>query len=525
MRARPRQAADAEVAPQGGGARAEPVAHGDGHARDQALQPGGPGQERGDQRGGEEPRRGGDADAGQHAVERPLRAPERGHQRAVPHALRGGLDERGGHDAPCLVRMVPSNRVGVGRVGAHRRFADGAGRSGSASGVSRMPWRTYGGRVPVGEGAGARRVGVRRAAVAPSGRSCAGLHDRIRNVLDDALDGVDPVAGAAALGDDLALRCRAVCTTLGAHHRDEDAALFPWLRREHPGLASVVDRLEQDHAMIGSLLAEPRRRGACWRGVARSCAGTSRGSTRSWRATSATRSVSSYRCSTGSSVTARPCRTASGAVGERVTPGGGRVSDVSEQVVVTRNEGESQWEARIGGELAGFAAYQLTDELVVFTHTEVDPAFEGKGVGGALARHALDEVADAGDSQGHAVVPLHQGVDRTAPRLQTARVRLRGGLTSGRPFKGFRKVGSWTVLAHISERQPAMRHDDLSTVRPRRGLAGWRGPSPSRRPASQCRSGSRGECRAGVFGGSTRCAHQLVTIAGTRGDGRTVRPE
>ena len=67
---------------------------------------------------------------------------------------------------------------------------------------------------------------------------------------------LDPVAGAAALGDDLVLRCRAVCTTLGDHHRDEDAALFPWLRREHPGLATVVDRLEQDHAMIGSLLAE-----------------------------------------------------------------------------------------------------------------------------------------------------------------------------------------------------------------------------------------------------------------------------
>jgi uncharacterized protein len=80
-----------------------------------------------------------------------------------------------------------------------------------------------------------------------------------------------------------------------------------------------------------------------------------------------------------------------------------RVNDVSEQVVVTRNEDESRWEARIGGELAGFAAYQLTDELVVFTHTEVDPAFEGKGVGGALARSALDEVAAEGTRK---VMPL-----------------------------------------------------------------------------------------------------------------------
>ncbi len=79
------------------------------------------------------------------------------------------------------------------------------------------------------------------------------------------------------------------------------------------------------------------------------------------------------------------------------------MSDVSEQVVVTRNEDEHRWEARIGGELAGFAAYQLTDELVVFTHTEVEPAFEGKGVGGALARAALDEVAEEGTRK---VMPL-----------------------------------------------------------------------------------------------------------------------
>ncbi len=79
------------------------------------------------------------------------------------------------------------------------------------------------------------------------------------------------------------------------------------------------------------------------------------------------------------------------------------MSDVSEQVVVTRNEDQARWEARVDGEPAGFAAYQLTDELVVFTHTEVDPAFEGKGVGGALARQALDEVASEGTRK---VMPL-----------------------------------------------------------------------------------------------------------------------
>jgi uncharacterized protein len=70
------------------------------------------------------------------------------------------------------------------------------------------------------------------------------------------------------------------------------------------------------------------------------------------------------------------------------------VPDVTEQVAVTRNEDESRWEARIDGALAGFAAYRVVDDDIVFTHTEVDPAFEGRGVAGALARHALDEVAE-----------------------------------------------------------------------------------------------------------------------------------
>ena len=65
-------------------------------------------------------------------------------------------------------------------------------------------------------------------------------------------------------------------------------------------------------------------------------------------------------------------------------------------VQVTDNADEHRYEARIDGELAGFAEYLLTDELVVFTHTEVDPAYEGKGIGSALARYGLDDVREQG---------------------------------------------------------------------------------------------------------------------------------
>jgi hypothetical protein len=114
-----------------------------------------------------------------------------------------------------------------------------------------VPVEKRGARGPA-EAAAGSRSGDRVVAL---GSELRRLHDRIRDLLDDARGGFDPEAVAASLGDDLVLRCRAVCTTLASHHRDEDAALFPWLRAEHPGLGEVVDRLEQDHRMIGTLLA------------------------------------------------------------------------------------------------------------------------------------------------------------------------------------------------------------------------------------------------------------------------------
>ena len=78
-------------------------------------------------------------------------------------------------------------------------------------------------------------------------------------------------------------------------------------------------------------------------------------------------------------------------------------------VTVTRNEEAKRWEAHVGGELAGFAEYQTAPDLVVFTHTEVDPAFEGQGVGSALARHALDEVRAQGSTQVLPICPFIKG--------------------------------------------------------------------------------------------------------------------
>jgi predicted GNAT family acetyltransferase len=72
-------------------------------------------------------------------------------------------------------------------------------------------------------------------------------------------------------------------------------------------------------------------------------------------------------------------------------------------VEVTDNPEQSRYEARVDGELAGFSEYHLTKSSIVFTHTQVDEAFKGHGVGSALARSALDDVRAKG---GRDVVPV-----------------------------------------------------------------------------------------------------------------------
>ena len=69
---------------------------------------------------------------------------------------------------------------------------------------------------------------------------------------------------------------------------------------------------------------------------------------------------------------------------------------MSADITVTRNDDRRRFEATVDGNLAGFAAYRLRDGVIEFTHTEVDDAFEGKGVGSTLVSEALDQVRAEG---------------------------------------------------------------------------------------------------------------------------------
>ncbi len=54
------------------------------------------------------------------------------------------------------------------------------------------------------------------------------------------------------------------------------------------------------------------------------------------------------------------------------------------------------------GERAGFVIYRLEPERIALLHTEVDDAFEGQGIGGALISGALDDAR----ARGLAVLPF-----------------------------------------------------------------------------------------------------------------------
>ncbi|MEV4073569.1 GNAT family N-acetyltransferase [Nonomuraea fuscirosea] len=63
---------------------------------------------------------------------------------------------------------------------------------------------------------------------------------------------------------------------------------------------------------------------------------------------------------------------------------------------IVDNTTENRFEILLDGKVAGFADYRLLPTKVVFTHTEVLPAYEGQGLAGKLVGQALQTSADTG---------------------------------------------------------------------------------------------------------------------------------
>lgn len=66
------------------------------------------------------------------------------------------------------------------------------------------------------------------------------------------------------------------------------------------------------------------------------------------------------------------------------------------EATVQRNDDNHRYEATLDATVAGFVQFRERAGRVILVHTETEPRFEGRGVGSALARAALDDVRARG---------------------------------------------------------------------------------------------------------------------------------
>jgi uncharacterized protein len=67
-----------------------------------------------------------------------------------------------------------------------------------------------------------------------------------------------------------------------------------------------------------------------------------------------------------------------------------------EAVRVTDEPTRQRYEARLGEQVVGFTEYRAVRGRLILLHTEVDPEFEGRGVGSRLAAGVLDDIRARG---------------------------------------------------------------------------------------------------------------------------------
>ncbi|WP_337587769.1 nitroreductase/quinone reductase family protein [Kribbella catacumbae] len=85
------------------------------------------------------------------------------------------------------------------------------------------------------------------------------IHDAFRHELTLIRKEVVTAASTgttAGLGAQLRINCLKVCQGLHFHHTRESGGLFPALLATNPDLAGTIERLDQEHAQIATLLEE-----------------------------------------------------------------------------------------------------------------------------------------------------------------------------------------------------------------------------------------------------------------------------
>ena len=63
-------------------------------------------------------------------------------------------------------------------------------------------------------------------------------------------------------------------------------------------------------------------------------------------------------------------------------------------ISILKNDELNRFEIYSDGALAGFAEFKIENQIIFYTHTEIDPKFGGQGLGSQLIKEALDEALE-----------------------------------------------------------------------------------------------------------------------------------
>jgi predicted GNAT family acetyltransferase len=69
---------------------------------------------------------------------------------------------------------------------------------------------------------------------------------------------------------------------------------------------------------------------------------------------------------------------------------------MASEPTVIDNPSASRFEIIVDGQVAGFAEYRRRQGAIEFTHTVIEDAYEGQGLGSRLVRGALDDARREG---------------------------------------------------------------------------------------------------------------------------------
>jgi predicted GNAT family acetyltransferase len=65
-------------------------------------------------------------------------------------------------------------------------------------------------------------------------------------------------------------------------------------------------------------------------------------------------------------------------------------------LTVTDNLFEGRYEAVLDDQVVGTAEYELSDDLMILIHTDVEPTHQDQGIGGTLARFVVNDARRRG---------------------------------------------------------------------------------------------------------------------------------